>query len=112
MGAIDIANRLKDKGILLSNAGASANVLKVRPPIVFERQHADLFPQNVRPIGDADLAALPMFLTIRELVQIGWLHTRVRFVLVLLSGTRLTRQQVLTPNITRAVRRCQELLDT
>jgi 4-aminobutyrate aminotransferase-like enzyme len=45
MGAIDIVNRLKDKGMLLSNAGAFGNVLKVRPPLVFERQHADLFLQ-------------------------------------------------------------------
>jgi 4-aminobutyrate aminotransferase-like enzyme len=43
MGAIDIANRLKDRGMLLSNAGAFGNVLKVRPPLVFEREHADLF---------------------------------------------------------------------
>lgn len=67
--------------------------------------------RTMRPIGDDDLAVLPMFLTIRELVQIGWLHTRVRFDLVLLSGARLTRQQVLAPNIARAVRRCEELLD-
>lgn len=43
MGAIEIVNRLKEKGMLLSNAGAFGNVLKVRPPLVFERQHADLF---------------------------------------------------------------------
>jgi 4-aminobutyrate aminotransferase-like enzyme len=29
--------------MLLSNAGAFGNVLKVRPPLVFEREHADLF---------------------------------------------------------------------
>jgi 4-aminobutyrate aminotransferase-like enzyme len=28
---------------LLSNAGALKNVLKVRPPLVFEQQHADQF---------------------------------------------------------------------
>lgn len=43
MGAIEIVNRLKEKGMLLSNAGAFGNVLKVRPPLVFERQHADMF---------------------------------------------------------------------
>lgn len=68
--------------------------------------------RTMRPIGDDDLALLPMFLTIRELVQIGWLHTRVRFDLVLSSGARLTREEILTPNIRRAVRRCQELLDS
>lgn len=42
-GAARVANRLKDRGVLLSNAGAHQNVLKVRPPLVFEREHADLF---------------------------------------------------------------------
>ena len=42
-GAIAMANKLKEKGFLLSNAGALKNVLKVRPPLVFEQQHADQF---------------------------------------------------------------------
>jgi len=42
-GAVAVANRLKDRGVLLSNAGAHGNVLKVRPPLVLERTHADLF---------------------------------------------------------------------
>jgi len=42
-GAIDIANRLKDKGVLVSNDGVFLNVLKIRPPLVFERSHADIF---------------------------------------------------------------------
>jgi 4-aminobutyrate aminotransferase-like enzyme len=42
-GAVEAANRLKDKGFLVSNAGALGNVLKIRPPLVFARQHADLF---------------------------------------------------------------------
>lgn len=42
-GAVEVANRLKDKGFLVSNAGALGNVLKIRPPLVFSRQHADLF---------------------------------------------------------------------
>lgn len=67
--------------------------------------------RTVRSFADDDLALLPMFLTIRELVQIGWLHSRVPVELVLSSGTRLSRHQVLAPNIARAVRRCEELLD-
>jgi 4-aminobutyrate aminotransferase-like enzyme len=43
LGAVNTANRLKEKGFLLSNAGALGNVLKVRPPLVFEQHHADLF---------------------------------------------------------------------
>lgn len=42
-GAIRVVNKLKDKGFLTSNAGALFNVIKLRPPLVFEREHADLF---------------------------------------------------------------------
>ena len=42
-GAVEAANRLKDRGFLASNAGARGNVLKIRPPLVFTRQHAELF---------------------------------------------------------------------
>ncbi len=42
-GAAEVANRLKDKGFLIVNMGALGNVLKIRPPLVFTRQHADLF---------------------------------------------------------------------
>jgi 4-aminobutyrate aminotransferase-like enzyme len=38
-----IANRMKEKGFLLSNAGVLGNVLKIRPPLVFKQEHADLF---------------------------------------------------------------------
>ncbi len=41
--AIDLANRLKDKGFLTSHAGALANVLKIRPPLVFSQADADAF---------------------------------------------------------------------
>jgi 4-aminobutyrate aminotransferase-like enzyme len=42
-GAKRFVNRLKEKGFLISNAGALFNVLKLRPPLVFGRDHADLF---------------------------------------------------------------------
>ena len=41
--AAEAANRLKDKGFLVANAGALGNVLKIRPPLVFTRQHVDMF---------------------------------------------------------------------
>jgi 4-aminobutyrate aminotransferase-like enzyme len=54
-GAVTVANRLKDKGFLISNAGARGNVLKIRPPLVFERTHADLFltafEETLRELG-------------------------------------------------------------
>ena len=42
-GADVIVNALKDRGILMSRAGAGANILKLRPPLVFESEHADHF---------------------------------------------------------------------
>ena len=42
-GAVTVVNRLKDRGFLISNAGALRNVLKIRPPLVFGIAHADLF---------------------------------------------------------------------
>jgi 4-aminobutyrate aminotransferase-like enzyme len=42
-GAIDVANRMKDKGFLICNAGANGNIIKIRPPLVFQKEHADLF---------------------------------------------------------------------
>lgn len=41
--AVDIINRLKDRGFLTSNAGAYRNVVKIRPPLVFQKSHADEF---------------------------------------------------------------------
>ena len=41
--AIEIINRLKDRGFLSSNAGAFRNVVKIRPPLVFARSHAEEF---------------------------------------------------------------------
>jgi 4-aminobutyrate aminotransferase-like enzyme len=41
--AVDIVNRLKDKGFLTSNAGVFGNVVKIRPPLVFKQNHADEF---------------------------------------------------------------------
>ena len=32
--------------------------------------------RSVRPISDADLALLPMFLLIRDMAQMGWFHQR------------------------------------
>ena len=42
-GAVKVVNGLKDKGFLTSNAGAFSNVVKIRPPLVFQKSHADAF---------------------------------------------------------------------
>jgi 4-aminobutyrate aminotransferase-like enzyme len=41
--AIEVVNKLKDRGFLTSNAGAFRNVVKIRPPLVFGQQDADDF---------------------------------------------------------------------
>ena len=38
-----LINRLKDKGFLTSNAGAFANVVKIRPPLMFSQADASAF---------------------------------------------------------------------
>jgi len=42
-GAVRVVNTLKDKGFLTSNAGSDFNVVKLRPPLVFNREQADMF---------------------------------------------------------------------
>ncbi len=45
-GAEEIMNRLRRAGFLMGRSGQHGNVLKVRPPLVFEREHADLFMEG------------------------------------------------------------------
>lgn len=42
-GAEEVMNRLRRAGFLMGRSGQHGNVLKVRPPLVFGREHADLF---------------------------------------------------------------------
>lgn len=37
-----LVNLMKDKGVLISKIGRHDNILKMRPPLVFTREHADL----------------------------------------------------------------------
>ena len=39
--AADVVNRLKDRGVLTGSIGPDANILKLRPPMVFSRDDAD-----------------------------------------------------------------------
>ena len=41
--AAAVVNGLRQRGVLVSACGPSANVLKIRPPLIFETAHADLF---------------------------------------------------------------------
>ena len=44
-GAIKLVDAMKDKGFLMSNAGAMRNVVKIRPPLVFDKAQGDAFLQ-------------------------------------------------------------------
>ena len=37
-----VVNQLRDDGILIGRTGRNDNVLKIRPPLVFADEHADL----------------------------------------------------------------------
>jgi 4-aminobutyrate aminotransferase-like enzyme len=37
-----LVNRMREHGVLISRVGPHGNVLKIRPPMVFRREHADL----------------------------------------------------------------------
>jgi 4-aminobutyrate aminotransferase-like enzyme len=40
--ADQVTEAMRDRGILLGTTGPAGNVLKIRPPLVFRRDHADL----------------------------------------------------------------------
>jgi 4-aminobutyrate aminotransferase-like enzyme/Ser/Thr protein kinase RdoA (MazF antagonist) len=40
-----VTEAMRDRGILISATGPAGNVLKIRPPLVFRREHADLLLQ-------------------------------------------------------------------
>ena len=46
--AIEIVEILKGKGVLISNAGQYRNILKLRPPLVFDSSHADFLLDELR----------------------------------------------------------------
>jgi len=42
-GAADVVEGLKRRGVLIGKAGQHRNVVKIRPPLVFDEEHAELF---------------------------------------------------------------------
>ena len=41
--ALDVVNTLRDDGVLVSTTGANEDALKVRPPLICQAEHVDLF---------------------------------------------------------------------
>lgn len=48
-----IVNGLRERHVLISASGPNANVLKIRPPLVFAREHADLFLDKFKLVLDS-----------------------------------------------------------
>jgi 4-aminobutyrate aminotransferase-like enzyme len=48
--ASHIINRMVSQGILLSTDGPDHNVIKIKPPLVFQRDHADQFLDRLENI--------------------------------------------------------------
>ena len=42
-----VTEAMRERGILISATGPAGNVLKIRPPLVFQREHADLLLQTL-----------------------------------------------------------------
>ena len=51
-----IANRMRERGILLSTDGPFHNVLKIKPPLVFTKENADFLVGTLDEILEEDLA--------------------------------------------------------
>ncbi|MCV9877544.1 aspartate aminotransferase family protein [Brenneria izbisi] len=41
--AANVVNEMRRRGVLISATGPAANILKIRPPLVFKEEHADVF---------------------------------------------------------------------
>lgn len=51
--ASHIVNRAKERGVLVGTDGPCDNVIKLRPPMIFDRENADLLLEVLdRSVGD------------------------------------------------------------
>ena len=52
------ANRMRDKGILMSTDGPFNNVLKIKPPLVFSQSNADFLLESIAKVLEEDYMSL------------------------------------------------------
>jgi 4-aminobutyrate aminotransferase-like enzyme len=45
-----IVNALRQSGVLIGTAGRNGDVLKIRPPLVFKREHADVLLETLAKV--------------------------------------------------------------
>ena len=48
--AKDIVNAMRDKGVLIGTTGRHSNTLKIRPPLAFQREHADQLVETLEAV--------------------------------------------------------------
>lgn len=53
-----LANRMMELGILMSTDGKDVNVLKIKPPIIFSKQHADQLLESLQRVFREDFMQL------------------------------------------------------
>ena len=49
-----VVNRLRERGVLTGTDGPHHNVLKLRPPLVFSEEDADLFVETLDAVLEED----------------------------------------------------------
>jgi 4-aminobutyrate aminotransferase-like enzyme len=56
-----LIDRMKDHGILMSSDGPDHNVLKIKPPLTFAKEHAKEVLENLKKILNEDFMSFQNF---------------------------------------------------
>ena len=48
--ADQVVEAMRERGVLLSRLGRHKNTLKIRPPLVFQREHAEIFLNSLERV--------------------------------------------------------------
>ena len=94
---------LYDISVALINVSAEPNFPEILSSFIREYR-------NHRDFSDQMLQTLPLFILIRQFMQIGWFNSRVSSALVFGSGKVIERGEFLVPAIQRAVDEANRLL--
>ena len=54
-----LANRMRERGILMSTDGPLHNVLKIKPPMCFDKSNADFLLNNLKQVLSEDFLSIP-----------------------------------------------------
>jgi len=48
--ALAVVNALRDEGVLIGASGPHANILKIRPPLVFTAEHSQILVESLEKV--------------------------------------------------------------